>query len=90
MGKWAAEPDPWLHSYAKYDWSDTWNRINISASAVEINVTIVDHPASARTTDVPSRDISRGEHVDGTIQAPVDFDGAPDVGVWVIKIHRET
>jgi len=46
MAKWAAETKPMLHSYAKYDWSDTWNHINISASSTEVNVTIADKPPS--------------------------------------------
>lgn len=71
MAMWAAETEPWLHSYAKYDWSDTWDRINISASATEVNVTIVDPTPST------ARDVATA--VGGGTSEVAD-------GVWVIKI----
>ena len=79
MAKWAAEAQPWLHSYSHYDWSDTWNRINISASATEINVTIADHAPAA----LPLRDAAVTAASDA-----VSGMWVPE-GVWVLKITAQ-
>lgn len=77
IAKWTAETEPWLHSYSKYDWSDTWNRINISASGAEVNLTIVDYPAAdAAQRSTPATPVT---------DPPL---GATD-GVWVIKITAQ-
>jgi hypothetical protein len=94
MAKWQAEADPWLHSYAQFDWLDTWNRINISASASEIDVTIVDHPSTetaavrrAALAAAPSQEIQ---------MAPATHTGGGTTlgtgaatGVWVIKVTAQ-
>eukprot|EP01043_Picozoa_sp_COSAG02_P016262 COSAG02_NODE_712_length_18122_cov_6.792321_5_plen_296_part_00 len=88
MTKWGAEADPWLHSYSKYDWSDTWNRINISASTSEINVTIVDHPP-AGTMAASAEETASARHSGHTGTAHVHADGIAATGVWVIKITAQ-
>ena len=51
MVKWSEECEPWIHWYTKWDWSDTWAKINVTTTAAGVStVTTLDRSYISATT----------------------------------------